>query len=950
MIKLKIIFVFVFAFFISKSQQPSFFTLGGDELEGTKIYCFHQSKDKILYIASDQGLIVYNGYTFESVKLENALSNGIFDLTEDYSGNIFFFNLSGQIFKYKDGACNLYYTIPDSLMQSDFDIEIDNLNRLIISSKKIIVVELNKKPFVFKNKFVNQMGDVHFLIKEKDSSISIFGIPNYLAVKLKNNRFKYQKFIFDGVDTLAGVSGLIFNHKLYLYLTKTKELYSQSQGKLHKVIDAKELVKNNSYARYYTSSDVLWLVKNSKGLFQFDKQLKIKNNSNLIFENTFISTVYEDRESNILLGTFGKGILVIPNQNAFNISLPAQTNAITITNAEEFGFFYGTEGGVIYNQSTNGDLSVFRNSGRNGVEFLKYLGNDKLLYNDGNSKLVDLKNKTEKILELGSIKDVFILNDSICYIASNYNGYILNSKRSSIQTIPQLEFRLYCIAYNKNNAVLYAGTSRGLAFIINNERIKYFKYKNQNVIAQNIILKDNLAYVATANSGVFIFKGDSLINHWEINRPFSDITSSKIKSYKNNFYITSKEGLNVFDRSGKQIQLINKSSGLSSNTIIDFEIINDTIWLINNRTVQQLTFSKLDLSPELPVLTIDKVVVNDSTLADTIYDFNYKQKKFSFHLKAISLKHQNEIVYQYQLIGAESFWRESNYLDHIIDYKSLAPGDYTFKTRLKFRNKFSPTLAYSFVIHKPFWQSFWFIIVVFILVLGVISLLFIAWLKRQREEDRKRNELNSSKLTAIQSQMNPHFIFNALNSIQDLVLKKDVEQSYDYITKFANLIRSTLSNSDKEFIDFENEVKLINLYLSIEKMRFKTDLETYVNINDVEGILVPPMLIQPFIENAFVHGLLHRKGSKKISITFTLDSELKCVIEDNGIGREKAKEIKARQKRSHESFSSEAIKNRFEILKHSFGGNLNYYYDDLKENGLVVGTRVTINLPFKRRF
>jgi LytS/YehU family sensor histidine kinase len=220
----------------------------------------------------------------------------------------------------------------------------------------------------------------------------------------------------------------------------------------------------------------------------------------------------------------------------------------------------------------------------------------------------------------------------------------------------------------------------------------------------------------------------------------------------------------------------------------------------------------------------------------------------------------------------------------------------------------------------------------------------------QNKKAQQINELNASKLTAIQSQMNPHFIFNSLNSIQDLILKGDVEHSYSYITTFSNLVRRTLSYSEKDFIDFDQEIKLLELYLSLEKLRFKKDFNYSINYENVDDIMIPPLLVQPFIENALVHGLLHKEGEKKLKITFELRDVLICTVEDNGVGREKAKTIRMRQNADHESFSSKAILNRFEILSAVFDGEFGYVFEDLYENDESTGTRVIMRIPIKHKF
>lgn len=262
-------------------------------------------------------------------------------------------------------------------------------------------------------------------------------------------------------------------------------------------------------------------------------------------------------------------------------------------------------------------------------------------------------------------------------------------------------------------------------------------------------------------------------------------------------------------------------------------------------------------------------------------------------------------------------------------------------------------------------QQRYFLLGIGLMALFTIGSVFILYRQRQLkqeqaltkmelEETRKRLEVEqqyrASELKAIRSQMNPHFIFNALNSIQDLVLKGNIENSYSYITMFSNLVRQTLTYSENEFIEFEQEIKLLELYLSLEKLRFKKDFNFELEVNAVEDIMLPPFLIQPFIENSLVHGLLHKEGEKRLKISFKLQDDLICIIEDNGVGRERAKAIKERQQKSHDSFSGKAIQKRFEILSNVFNGKFGYTYQDLYDKDEPCGTRIVLIIPVKRQF
>ncbi|WP_160112185.1 histidine kinase [Aquimarina sp. AU58] len=222
------------------------------------------------------------------------------------------------------------------------------------------------------------------------------------------------------------------------------------------------------------------------------------------------------------------------------------------------------------------------------------------------------------------------------------------------------------------------------------------------------------------------------------------------------------------------------------------------------------------------------------------------------------------------------------------------------------------------------------------------------------QETQKRLEIEKqykeSELKALKSQMNPHFIFNSLNSIQDLILQQNTDSSYDYIVLFAQLVRNTLNYSSKNFIAIEKELEFLDVYLQLEKLRFEDDFTYTIQSINTEGLSVLSLIVQPFIENALLHGLLHKAGKKQLTIDFTFTDHLLCTIIDNGIGRKEAKKIQKRQGNHHESFALNAIEQRLEILKDQYGTDVGYQIFDLYNDQLAMGTRVEIRMPYQKEY
>ena len=216
-----------------------------------------------------------------------------------------------------------------------------------------------------------------------------------------------------------------------------------------------------------------------------------------------------------------------------------------------------------------------------------------------------------------------------------------------------------------------------------------------------------------------------------------------------------------------------------------------------------------------------------------------------------------------------------------------------------------------------------------------------------------RQKLAEERLTALRSQMNPHFIFNSLNSIQQFILKGDVESANKYLSQFSRLIRLVLQYSETNFITLDEEIDMLHLYLSLEKTRFGDSFEYNIYLEetlDVDEIKIPNLMVQPFVENAIWHGLMHKKGNRKIGIHFSLSDErtLQCEIVDNGIGRYKSEEIKKMKSVDikHQSKGMQLIKDKSEILKQQFNKEVLIEINDVMNDASEVsGTRVLIKLP-----
>jgi tetratricopeptide (TPR) repeat protein len=226
--------------------------------------------------------------------------------------------------------------------------------------------------------------------------------------------------------------------------------------------------------------------------------------------------------------------------------------------------------------------------------------------------------------------------------------------------------------------------------------------------------------------------------------------------------------------------------------------------------------------------------------------------------------------------------------------------------------------------------------------------------KLEMKQTQSALQLKATELEmqALRAQMNPHFIFNCLSSINSYILKNETESASDYLTKFSRLIRMVLANSNKPFITVEDELSMLTLYMDMERLRFKNSFDyniVFTNSIDVSNILIPPLLLQPFVENAIWHGLMHKVGPGKLEISLSVEDKiLTCIINDNGIGVSQSALLKTKSVKKEKSMGLQITTERLAILNKGMSETTSFTIEDIKdEHGNIAGTRVILKMQYK---
>ena len=349
----------------------------------------------------------------------------------------------------------------------------------------------------------------------------------------------------------------------------------------------------------------------------------------------------------------------------------------------------------------------------------------------------------------------------------------------------------------------------------------------------------------------------------------------------------------------------------------------------------------------------------------------YDQNHLSFEFKGIDLANPGQLRYHWRLEGAEQNWSPLTQ-QQTVNYANLPPGQYTFWVQACSDGACSEPLKASFTVKAPFWQYWWFRLSVLI---GLVAILFLFVATRirsvRRSEQAKREKLEMKhhllqlEQKALQLQMNPHFIFNALNSIQSLVSTGDSAAARQQLNAFAKLMRFTLNSSRKQSISLQEEADMLDQYLRLEQFCQQNKFEFSIRLPekvDAAEIELPPMLLQPFVENAVVHGVSHLSYPGRIEILFRFANEgasrsrladsnvLECVIRDNGVGREKAAMLRQERQPGHTSLAVEVTRERLEAMRKEQTYTPLEYEDLLDPARNITGTQVTIRFPFSLNY
>jgi len=959
-----VILFFVFTCFYASAQDISHYKIDDNVgLPSNEVYQTLQDDFGFIWIGCDAGLFRYDGFNFKAYSCSNQNSRSVSNLKKDLDGNIWCQNFTGQIFKVKGEELQLFYD--GSGMNSQYPpFTIDKENRIwIATDKSILLFSTNKKLLkTVSNQAFGSANDGWQAIEAfKEDVIAISKTGAFFKINRSSLSIKPLALPKD-----IGSRHIINSTQNALFIfserNPTREYYvSQLDGNQIKLKEIIEPVAGAGIHYFFKSTLKYNFMGTSDGLIIAPNNLTFNQSNASYLKNIKVSDVFEDKESNLWVSTLQDGIILIPNlsikiYNASNSVLTDQNIYCLSKNGDNL--LFGTYSGEIY-QLANSKLNLIQSNNQASYRAIR-----KIIQYKGSTiiacgpLLATNFPQINRLSSLNNIRDMVIMNDTLYFITPDRAGAIsLTSKDKKIKIIrPTGGKKIICDP--KTNTV-YMACQDGL-FSYSQGKVDEIKVANNSVFTSDFAISNSTLWIGTMTNGLLQLS----LSTKKIDKKLNTIKGKNIKCLyiKNDqLWVATEIGLNHYSLSSKRLTILNKQDGIDFLEINDMELVNGVLYLATIKGLVEFPTMIKSYNPVSPKIQLISARVGKTLISSPKkIEISYNEGGISIQFIATAFRSRGDFKYQYRILNHDANWKKQNSASPYIAIASLPPGNYVFEVRAVNEDGIGSkdTAQLNIVVHPPYYEKWWFYLLIALVGALIVTIGFSLRIKYLKKKSAANNQLIISQLTALKAQMNPHFMYNTLSSIQDFIWKNDTKNSNYYLSRFSLLMRKILDASDSNKISLSEEIEILSLYLELEQLRFG-DSFTYTltmdNNVDSDHIYIPAMIIQPFVENAIKHGLLHKNGSKKLKIHFSLQKStqskmeveaLHCRVEDNGVGRKKAGEIKTRQEAQHRSFATKATQKRIELLNLYDDSEYKFTITDLYHNEKAVGTLVELVLPF----
>ena len=925
-------------------------------LPSNAVYNIIQDNKGFIWVSHDKGLSRYDGKQIINYKNKSPQSKSLSNLLE-INNEIYCQDFAGYYYKTNTNLEleKITFSTPSSFNAVGFinkklvSIKYDSIRTFNLNTKKYSAYYVNTKN-QYANYFSNK--EVYFI---NENQVYVFNDSQINPVI----KFSETKAVFYFLLNL--------NNTFYAITRNTYPYIHQLGNQTIKTFPY--LPKGTFVQNVCEFNNEIWICT-SKGAYCFDKNFVPKFKGVCFFNDNSISKVIQDKEGNYWFSTLTNGLLIVPNIYSKLFTINNESFSAIVNNKEDILVGSISNSILKFNSSSKKFTTIFKRT--NNHEILDiFLDNENKVF-VSSDQLSVLNNNSSTNYQIAS-KSTTQITDNLFAIAYSTDIGIINTKENlNLNEIPKwltnsnavLEKNIYNLNINKGRCrdvlyhaptkTLYAATASGLFYFSPNGNGE-ITYQSKPIFASHLTSNENTLFAGTFIQNVFAIDTNKKSQQLYITN--NDIY--KIHNYSNFLFLVADDGLIQYNLQTKQKRIFTNADGLPKAEIKDVIVKNNILYIATSLGLVYLDIDTKKVNDISPTINVNEVLANGEKINwHNEISLAPNKNNISIHFSALSFKSQDGITVTYKINNEP--WQNVDANSRIINLPALSSGKY--KLNIKAINEDGieaqqPTTL-TFTIKTPLYKQWWF----FSFLVFLACLILYLYFKRRLQSEHVKNnliaqkmqlekELQQSILTSIKSQMNPHFLFNALNTVQSYIYTNEKENATKYLGKFSELTRMILEMSNKPSVTIATEIKALQLYLDLEKQRFEEKLNYEFNCDrniNAETSYIPSMLIQPYIENAIKHGLMHSKNKWLLSINFTkVEKGILVVIEDNGIGRKKSIEFQKHKNLKHQSFSTTANKKRLEILNQGFNNNISVEIIDKEDVfGHSLGTKVLLNIPF----
>ncbi|MCB0761433.1 MAG: histidine kinase [Flavobacteriales bacterium] len=939
---------------LSRYDGISFSTLDArNGLANNTVNCLLEDRRGNLWIGTEDGLSAYDGKSFRTIQPRPGISTSIECLTSDEQGNIWMGTEAG-IFHLEGDSCKWWDSNQPWADESIYDLEFDHLGRLWGGTNYGLFCKTDSGITMFNRNNAFNTNLVSFVREspEGDIWIGLYGDGVYCLKP--DGLTKIDEIgaseVFDILFTPSGKCWIAT-------LTEGALFYDPVTGEVQRYTEREGLAVNQVRSLLRDDWGTIWMGTSGGGVSRYSGQQFQYFSTENGLPGHQVYAVAEDFECRIWAGVGDKGLVHIN-------PVSGEVVADSLVHSGKVKALYTDETGRVWVGTHGEGIFVFESDTVLHLDMEEGLSSNWI-------SAIEAHAGTYYIGTLGGGINIIHQQQGTPH---DFRIDIYNSNHN-------VDNRISDLALDDQGRLWFSSLSTGVGVILDRDNILQFDERHglpSSSVRSIAIDPSGWLWLGTAGSGIarMNLHADTLAFEGFGDQVQLESDQVYFLQFDNDqaLWVGSQNGIDKVtlnaDRRPVDVSHFGRQAGIlgvETCTNASYLASDGNLWFgtIDGlcRTSPQTRWSN-EHPPKIILQNINLFYqpLSETHLStflgawgqpnDTII-FTYDQNHLSFDFVGLDMLNPEKVTYQWMLVGEESEWSPLTPRSSAT-YSNLKPGKYAFKVRSCNGDGICNTepRVVHFEILMPFWQKLWFKISLGVVALVILISIFLIRINRVRSEAATKNEkLNLEKSVieleqkALRLQMNPHFIFNSLNSIQGLIAKEDAKTARLYLSKFSKLMRQTLENSRETMISLEDEIAALRNYLDIEQFTHENRFEYRIECEvDSEAFLIPPLVIQPFAENAIIHGLIPRGEGGQLLVRFTEDKGMLIAeIWDNGIGRKASAERRSQQGSYHKSAGLQVTQDRLDLLNGRASKSLEII-DLTDSSGNGIGTMVRLHL------